>query len=135
VFDVYNDTRDQVYGGIAAETPVGDQAVAGTKRQVLLYDGKVATTYFCSSSGGRTAAITDVFTSAKPTPYLVSVPDPYDTASPYHTWGPVAVGAGIAGKKLSVPGLVDLQPAPPTGRARSVVATGRDGHTTLAAGV
>ena len=39
-FDVYNDTRDQVYGGIAAETPVGDKAVAGTSRQVLLYDGQ-----------------------------------------------------------------------------------------------
>jgi stage II sporulation protein D len=134
-FDVYNDTRDQVYGGILAETPVGDQAVAGTKRQVLLDDGQVATTYFFSSSGGRTAAITDVFTSAKPTPYLVSVSDPYDTASPYHTWGPVAVGAAIAGKKLSVPGLVELQPAPPIGRAKSVVATGRNGDVTLAAGV
>jgi stage II sporulation protein D len=60
-FDVYNDTRDQVYGGIAAETPVGDAAVAGTKRQVLLYAGKVANTFFFSSSGGRTAAVTDVF--------------------------------------------------------------------------
>jgi stage II sporulation protein D len=134
-FDVYNDTRDQVYGGILAETPVGDQAVSDTKRKVLLYDGKVATTYFFSSSGGRTAAVTDVFASAKPTPYLVSVSDPYDTASPYHTWGPVVVGAASAGKKLSVPGLVDLQPAPPTGRATSVIATGRNGDVTLSAGV
>jgi stage II sporulation protein D len=134
VFDVYNDTRDQVYGGILAETPVGDQAVAGTRRQVLLYAGKVATTYFFSSSGGRTAAITDVFASAKPTPYLVAVPDPYDTASPYHTWGPVVVGAASAGKKLNVPGLVDLQPSPATGRARSVIASGRDGDVTVAAG-
>src|SRR5512132_453350 len=54
-FDVYNDTRDQVYGGIAAETPLGDEAVADTKRQVLLYDGKVASTYFFSTSGGRTS--------------------------------------------------------------------------------
>src|SRR5262245_23958706 len=44
-FDVYNDTRDQVYGGIRAETPVGDQSVAETKRQVLLYEGKVADTF------------------------------------------------------------------------------------------
>ena len=87
-FDVYTDTRGQVYGGIAAETPVGDKAVAGTKRQVLLYDGKVATTFFFSSSGGRTAAVTDVFAGAKPIPYLVAVPDPYDTCSPYHTLGP-----------------------------------------------
>ena len=87
-FDVYNDTRDQVYGGISAETPTGDQAVLGTKRQVLLYDGKVAQTFFFSSSGGRTAAVTDVFASAKSIPYLVAVSDPYDTFSPYHTLGP-----------------------------------------------
>jgi stage II sporulation protein D len=134
VFDVYADTRDQVYGGIAAETPVGDQAVAGTRRQVLLYGGKVATTYYFSTSGGRTAAITDVFASAKPTPYLVSVPDPYDTASPYHTWGPVPVSAVSAAAKLHVPGLLDLQPVPASGRAKSVVAVGRAGETTVAAG-
>ena len=27
--------------------------------------------------------------SARPVPYLVSVPDPFDTISPYHNWGPV----------------------------------------------
>ncbi len=134
-FDVFDDTRDQVYGGILAETPVGDQAVAGTARQVLLYDGQVATTYFFSSSGGRTAAITDVFANAKPTPYLVSVPDPYDTASPYHTWGPVVVGGAAAAKKLGVPGLTDLQPVPAAGRAKTVVAAGKNGDVTLAAGV
>jgi stage II sporulation protein D len=133
-FDVFSDTRDQVYGGILAETPVGQQAVAETARQVLTYDGKVANTYFFSSSGGRTAAVTDVFQSAKPTPYLVAVPDPYDTASPYHTWGPVPVPAATAGRKLKVPGLDGLQPVPPTGRAVSVVATGRDGDVTVPAG-
>ena len=133
-FDVYADTRDQVYRGILAETPVGDQAVAETRRQVLLYDGDVATTYFFSSSGGRTAAVTDVFASAEPTPYLVAVPDPYDTASPYHTWGPVPVPAAGAGRKLKVPGLVDLQPVPPASRATTVVAVGRDGETTVPAG-
>jgi stage II sporulation protein D len=133
-FDVFNDTRDQVYGGIVAETPVGDQAVAGTKRRVLLFGGKVATTYFFSSSGGRTAAITDAFASAKPTPYLVSVPDPYDTASPYHTWGPVTIPAADAARKLQVPGLSQLQPVPPKGHARSIVATGRTGAVTVPAG-
>ena len=133
-FDVFNDNRDQVYGGIAAETPVGEQAVADTARQVLLFDGKVAQTFFFSSSGGRTAAITDVFASAKPTPYLVSVPDPYDTASPYHTWGPVVVPATAAAKTLGVPGLDDLQTVPAKGRAKSFVAAGRDGDVTFASG-
>jgi Stage II sporulation protein len=133
-FDVYADTRDQVYGGITTETPVGDQAVAATKRQVLWFDGKVATTYFYSSSGGMTASIADVFTSAKPVPYLVSVPDPYDTASPWHSWGPVVMTAVAAGRSLGVPGLLGLRPVPATGRPRYVVAIGREGDVVLTPG-
>jgi stage II sporulation protein D len=132
-FDVFNDTRDQVYGGIAAETPVGDQAVASTRRQVLLYGGKVASTFFFSSSGGRTANVTDVFVNAKPTPYLVSVRDPFDVYSPYHNWGPVAVPAANASKVLKIAGVDALRPMPATGRAKTVVVTGRLGEVTVSA--
>ncbi len=133
-FVVYADTRDQVYGGITTETPVGDQAVAATRRQVLMYDGKVATTYFYSSSGGMTASIADVFAGSKPVPYLVSVPDPYDTASPWHSWGPVVISAATAGRQLGVSGLLALRPVPATGRPRYVVAIGRDGDVPLRGG-
>jgi stage II sporulation protein D len=133
VFDVYPDTRDQVYGGILAETPVGDQAVAETKREVLTYDGKVASTYFFSTSGGRTASVADVFANEKPMPYLVSVPDPYDTASPYHTWGPVVFSAATLARRLHVAGLSDLRPVPATGRARTVLAIGQLGEDSLPA--
>jgi SpoIID/LytB domain protein len=132
-FDVYNDIRDQVYGGIATETPVGDQAVAGTKRQVLLYDGKVASTFFFSSSGGRTANVADVFGTTKPMPYLVSVRDPWDIYSPYHDWGPVAVPASKASKVLKIAGVDGLTTTPTTGRAKSVVVAGRDGDFTMPA--
>jgi SpoIID/LytB domain protein len=132
-FDLYADTRDQVYGGINAETPVGDQAVAASKRQILLYGGKVASTYFFSSSGGRTANVTDVFTGAKPTPYLVSVRDPWDSYSPYHNWGPVAVPATVVGKTLKVAGVNGLRTVPASGRAKAVVVTGRDGEVSVAA--
>ena len=45
-FDVYSDTRSQVYGGVAAEEPSTNQAVEDTAGQVVLYDGKVADTLF-----------------------------------------------------------------------------------------
>jgi hypothetical protein len=79
---------------------------------VLLYDGEVADTFFSSSSGGRTAALTQVFPNEKPVPYLVSVPDPYDTLSPYHNWGPVPVGAAFASRQLGIVGVTALQPRP-----------------------
>jgi SpoIID/LytB domain protein len=133
-FDVYADTRDQVYGGVTTETLVGDQAVAATKRQVLWYDRKPATTYFYSSSGGMTASIADVFAGSKPLPYLVSVSDPYDTASPWHSWGPVVMTAATTGRLLGVPGLLALRPVPATGRPRYVVAIGREGDVPLRPG-
>jgi SpoIID/LytB domain protein len=110
-FDVYGDTRSQVYGGIAGETPESDAAIAATSRQIVTYKGKVATTYFFSTSGGRTASIQDVWDSP-PVPYLVSEPDPYDTISPYHSWGPVTMTAAAVAKKLKVKGpVLDLQVA------------------------
>jgi SpoIID/LytB domain protein len=133
-FDVFGDTRDQVYGGIATETPVGDRAVAETTRQVLFYAGKVATTFFFSSSGGRTAAAADVFSGNKPMPYLISVPDPYDIASPWHTWGPVVMPAAAVGRALGVTGLLDLKTVPATGRSRAVVAIGKTGDVSFTAG-
>jgi stage II sporulation protein D len=132
-FDVYADTRDQVYGGYASETPVGDAASAGTRGQVLLYDGRVATTYYYSTSGGRTADARDVFSGGKPIPYLVSVDDPYDDLSPYHVWGPVALTAAAVSKDLDVAGVTDLRPVPPTGRASQVVVVGASGQLTLPA--
>jgi stage II sporulation protein D len=87
IFDLYADTRSQVYGGVPSEDARTNAAIDATAGRVVLYDGKVAWTFFHSTSGGRTAAIHHVWNAA-PIPYLVSVPDPHDTLSPYHTWGP-----------------------------------------------
>jgi stage II sporulation protein D len=109
LFDVYPDTRSQVYGGVAAEAPTATAAVDATAGEVLTYGGKIATTYFFSSSGGRTAASSDVWKGA-PIPYLVSVSDPYDTASPYHNWGPLTFTAATLAKALKVSGrLLDVE--------------------------
>jgi stage II sporulation protein D len=91
-FDLYADVRSQVYGGIASEERTTTAAVNATAGQVLLHGGRVATTFFFSTSGGRTANVEDIW-GGKPTPYLVSVPDPHDSASPHHRWGPVVVPA------------------------------------------
>jgi stage II sporulation protein D len=126
-FDLYNDTRSQVYGGVEAESPAVTAAVRATARQVVIYDGKVATTYFSSSSGGRTASAEEAW--GKSVPYLQSVSDPYDTLSPYHDWGPVLLDARKAARALKVPGqLVSLNPTlGPSGRVVTLDAVGTKG--------
>jgi len=100
-FDVYSDTRSQMYLGISHEQPAASAAVDATKGQVLMYAGKVATTYFSSTSGGATESAAD-WTGVS-VPYLVSVPDPFDSLSPYHDWGPVAVTGKAVAKALKLP--------------------------------
>lgn len=85
-FDQYADTRSQVYNGIAGETDTTDAAVAATAGEVVSYQGKPIVTYYFSTSGGRTENIENVFIGAEPEPYLTSVEDPYDDASPRHKW-------------------------------------------------
>lgn len=104
-FDVYGDTRSQAYLGVRAETPATNAAVAATAGQVLWYGPKIATTLYSSTSGGETETASDVWGGVSP-PYLVSVPDPYDTISPYHDWGPVPVTGKTIAARLKVPGTV-----------------------------
>jgi len=131
-FDLYPDTRSQVYNGIAGEKPSTTAAVQETAGQVVLYDGKVATTYFFSSSGGRTAAASEVW-AGPPIPYLVSVDDPYDTLSPHHRWGPFVVGAKRLGRILGSPGkLIDVRTeVTASGRVRTVTAVGAVGESSM----
>jgi stage II sporulation protein D len=88
-FDVYSDTRSQMYRGVAAETSATDAAVAATRGQVVTYNGVPVVTYFSASSGGHTENIEDVWPGATPEPWLRGVPDPYDSAggNPYYRWG------------------------------------------------
>jgi len=123
-FDLYPDTRSQMYLGVEHEKPSTTAAVDATAGQVVLYEGQVAKTFFFSTSGGRTASAEDVW--GEPVPYLLSVPDPYDSISPHHTWGPVAyTGTGLA-KRLKLKGrVVDVQTElNSSGRIKSLTVVG-----------
>jgi stage II sporulation protein D len=85
-FDVYDDTRSQVYGGKGSEARSTNRACNHTRREVVRYHRHVATTYYSSSSGGRTESVQFAFPGASPVPYLKSVRDPYDDISPDHSW-------------------------------------------------
>jgi len=79
-------TSSQVYKGYSNEVVSTNNAIDQTKGKVLLYTGKLAQTYFYSTSGGRTANVGDVWNSNQASfPYLVSVDDSTEV-SPYSNW-------------------------------------------------
>lgn len=134
-FDLYADERSQVYGGVEAEHPATTAAVQATAGEVLLHGGRVATTYYYSTSGGRTANVGDVWPGSPPVPYLVSVDDPHDAVSPHHAWGPIPIAPARLQSVLGVKGeLRDVRTTTTTsGRVARVVGVGAGGQRSVPA--
>ncbi len=109
-YDICDTWSCQVYGGVGAEHPASDDAVAATRRKILTYDGEPAFTQFASSSGG--------WTSAGSMPYLPAKADPYDdfAGNPVHDWS-----VKVTDKTLE-------RAWPAIGSLRRIVVNGRDGH-------
>ncbi len=84
-FDLYCDTRSQVYAGVEAEDPRSDRAVLKTAGVVPTYKGAAIHAFYFSTSGGHTESIENVWQTS-PVPYLKGVEDEYDDASPLHRW-------------------------------------------------
>jgi len=139
-FDLYPDTRSQMYAGVAAETPATDAAVAATRGQIVTYGGAPVVTYFFNSSGGHTEDIENVWPNASPQPWLRGVADPYDDAGgdPYHRWGQemsaaaaqARLGALVKGELLGI--AVTRHGASP--RVVSADVLGTAGRTSLTGG-
>jgi stage II sporulation protein D len=147
-FDLYADTRSQVYGGVQAEHPRTDAAVKATAGKVVKWNGSFAWTFYHSTSGGKTAAKHHEW-GAPSFPYLVSVPDPHSSISPHHRWGPRDAEVDCVGtkpdcvwtgkqirQKLNVPaGLRDLTvERNGSSRVATVTAKGAGGATTSFSG-
>ena len=87
-FDLYADTRDQVYGGVDAESPLSNKAVKETKNLILKYDGSQSIIFYHSTCGGYTESSQNVFTKEN-VPYLNGIkdgPEPYCNISPRFEW-------------------------------------------------
>jgi stage II sporulation protein D len=102
-FDQYPDVRSQVYRGVTGESVRSDSAVRDTAGRVLTYAGQPAVTYYFSTSGGHTENVEFSFVGSLSKPWLVGVPDPYDTQSPYHRWN-ITPSAGALDRALGAPG-------------------------------
>jgi len=87
-FDLYADTRDQVYGGVDAESPLSNKAAEETKNLILTYNGTQSIIFYHSTCGGQTEASQNVFTKEN-VPYLDGIKDgsdPYCKISPRFEW-------------------------------------------------
>lgn len=71
-FDLTDDARSQVYGGIAVETDITNEAVRETAGLAIYYDNKLIDAMYMSTCGGKTEDFAKVFDAA-PVPYLKSV--------------------------------------------------------------
>ena len=88
LFDIFPDTRDQVYGGKSSEEVISNKAVDETEGIILVYDDKPATIYYYSTCGGLSENVENVFSHSH-LPYLTSVKDgeePYCNISPRFEW-------------------------------------------------
>ncbi|MBI3553672.1 MAG: SpoIID/LytB domain-containing protein [Elusimicrobia bacterium] len=82
-FDLTNDTRSQVYGGTAEESPSIRKAVEATKGEVLGFKGEILDAYYHSLCGGHTADISSVWPTAGSSPRpLKGVSDKYCSKVP-----------------------------------------------------
>ncbi|WP_295051990.1 SpoIID/LytB domain-containing protein [uncultured Fibrobacter sp.] len=80
-FDVYADTRDQVYKGLHSATALTDKAVRETEGVVMTYNGEFITAYYHSTCGGETEG---VVTWGRPDhPYLKNKPDLRPDGTPW----------------------------------------------------
>jgi SpoIID/LytB domain protein len=113
-FDLYADTRSQVYEGLASETATTNAAADATRGEVVTYGNQIAQTFFSACSGGFTESVQNVFFGPA-VPYLTAVPDPYDYYCPLHDWTLRFSGPEISAK---LGGYLD-------GRLKKVVITKR----------
>jgi stage II sporulation protein D len=135
-YDLFADTRSQMYAGVGGEVPAADAAVRATRREIVMDGGQVAQAFFFSSSGGQTAANEEIW-GGTPIAYLRSVPDPYDRLSPYHRWT-VTLGLRDAGRRLAdvSPGALrslKVTARTASGRAAEVAVRGKRGTATVPA--
>lgn len=133
-FDQWPDVRSQVYRGVSGESEQGNAAVRATASRVVTLDRRPVTTYYFSTSGGRTEAVEHVF-GGEPRPWLRSVPDPTDAASPLHRWtrtfSTERAGARLKVGELRRVDVLERGDSPRVVRARVV---GTDGERTVDGG-
>lgn len=133
LYDVTDDTTNQVYRGVDSIVPSLQAATDATAGQWLAWHGAAADVWYHSACGGHTASPMEL-NGVPAAPYLQGYPDAdgsgrsYCSASPYYTWRN-ALSANSIGQVADVVGVTELTVTDrwPSGRVRTVHVQGADG--------
>jgi len=131
-YDVVPSELDQVYGGIAQESPAARAAVDASAGAVLRYGDGFARIMYSSCCGGHTEAANDAWGGA-PIPYLGGVVCTTCTEAPYYRWSREldvsAVAAAFASELQPIGTLSSVGEGTRdrSGRARTIVLQGELG--------
>lgn len=112
-YDICSTPRCQVYGGMTAEHPLSDRAIAETAGEVVLFDGQPAETFYGATCGGHTEDVEVVF-PLKRGAYLKGVP--------CMETGPQRLGGDAAGGAEFPRALTERLLPPSPGRAERSLA-------------
>lgn len=129
-FDLYADTRDQVYDGASVEAPDTDSAVRSTRGMVLTYQGAPIDALFHAASGGETDDAIAVW--GLDLPYIRGIRD--TDPSPYAHWTRTLTASeverGLAACQVDVASVqgLDVEQWTPHGRARWLSVAGTQGN-------
>lgn len=151
-FDLFDDSRTQVYRGSVGEKPGSSAAVADTTGQILMSGTAIVEALFHSDDGGATENNENVYVSSsggvfvQPVSYLRGSPDrapdgtSYDAGAPRATWQTAsytldqlsAVFAADARTNVGALTALNLTDRGVSGRLISVTLTGSAGTKTVA---
>ncbi|GAA1953868.1 hypothetical protein GCM10009798_11310 [Nocardioides panacihumi] len=126
-FDVFKDTRSQVYRGYGSEQRASTRAVDATRRQIRTYAGRPAFTQFTASNGG--------YMLANGAPYLVSGRDGYDPVNAWSKTIPMSAFQARFGSTYPLRSITVRTYPGAGGWVETVTLTGTNGKTNSIGGV
>jgi stage II sporulation protein D len=86
-FDLYDDERSQMYGGLERHTAAAEKLVDDTRGMFVLYDGKIVRTFYSSACGGHTEPAWEVLADeTEKMPPLAGTACEYCQRRPVYRW-------------------------------------------------
>ncbi|ETR64891.1 MAG: stage II sporulation protein D, partial [Candidatus Magnetoglobus multicellularis str. Araruama] len=124
-FDLYDDTWDQVYGGVEKETKRTDKMVEQTKGIIITHNKKPIHAFYTSNNGGYSADVKSIF-GLKQMVYLKAKPDLASSKAQMANWTRIkskkTIEKILSDRHLTIGSLINIYPTQrgPSGRVLKI---------------